>query len=116
MYEFVDEFFTVKVPTSPPPPSVPVRQWSFDNLDGLVLMEMTVQATFSALTTGKVVNQYICQKLPDLRRGKYSIFESPAPVNFKHDLPELKHVLLMVCVERFSNQHYERPGFYSHWW
>ena len=28
--------FTVRPPS---PPSVPVRHWSFDNLDGLVLME-----------------------------------------------------------------------------
>ena len=40
----------------PPPPVVPVRHWSFDNLDGLVLMEGTVQTHFSALMEGKVKN------------------------------------------------------------
>ena len=66
MFEFVDDFFTVKVPTSPSPPFVPARQWSFDNLDGLVLMEGTVQVTFNALTTGKAVNQYIMEYFSDV--------------------------------------------------
>ena len=32
----------------------PVLYWSFDNLDGLMLMEQTQQAVYDALTDGKV--------------------------------------------------------------
>ena len=40
-------------------PSIdPVKHWSFDNLDGLVLMEGTTQVNFNVLTQGKVVNHY----------------------------------------------------------
>ena len=32
----------------------PVKHWSFDTLNGLTLMEGTIQTTFNALTNGKV--------------------------------------------------------------
>ena len=61
--DFNEIVFTVKPPVKS---SVPVRHWSFDNLDGLVLMEGTGQVDFNALTTGKVVNLYIFQEYPGL--------------------------------------------------
>ena len=96
MFEFLD-FFTVKVPASPSPPSVPVRQWSFDNLDGLVLMEGTVQVTFNALTTGKVVNQYLFQEWPKLVHSNHLNVDASFHIKgqlqsniIQSNLPELK--------------------------
>ena len=37
----------------------PVKYWSFDTLDGLVLMEGPVKSNFSALTPGKVIQRHM---------------------------------------------------------
>ena len=68
---FWNLFFFFVGEVSTPPPSDPVKHWSFDTLNGLVLMEGTTQVTalfFIALTQGKVKNLYKYLKIKTLQK------------------------------------------------
>ena len=50
----VDYYVGTWTPPCPWTGPHPVRYWSFNTLDGLTLMEATVQRNFNALITGRV--------------------------------------------------------------